>query len=197
MNGIEKITARILTDSEAEAAEIIARAKRQAESVLNEQKQAAELESSQLLRSGEKAASEQSARLAAAAESESKRMLLASRQKMLDKAFELALDKLCSHPDKVEIMAKLAFMASESGTERVIMNKTDRQQIGSAVVLAANKLLSSSGKKSELTLAEETRDIRGGLYLSSGNIETNCTFETLVSAQRESSAVEAAKILFD
>lgn len=65
--------------------------------------------------------------------------------------------------------------------------------MGAAVVAAANRLL---GEKGELTLSQETRSIQGGFVLVNGDVEVNCTFETLVRLRRGTMAGETAKLLF-
>ena len=47
-----------------------------------------------------------------------------------------------------------------------------------------------------LTLSEETRPIQGGFILKNGNIEVNCTFDTLVRLQKAETAGAVAKKLF-
>ena len=42
----------------------------------------------------------------------------------------------------------------------------------------------------------ETRDIRGGFILSKGEVEVNCTFETLVRLRKGEMSGEVAKLLF-
>ena len=46
------------------------------------------------------------------------------------------------------------------------------------------------------TLAQETRDMEGGLILREGSVEVNCAFETELRVLRESMAAEIAAILF-
>ena len=48
-----------------------------------------------------------------------------------------------------------------------------------------------------LTLSEETRNIKGGFVMINEDIETNCTFETLVRMERESMEKQVAQILFE
>ena len=48
-----------------------------------------------------------------------------------------------------------------------------------------------------LSLAEETRPIRGGFILVDGPVEVNCSFETLVRLQREKLENQAAELLFE
>ena len=62
-----------------------------------------------------------------------------------------------------------------------------------AAVTRANEKLGDG----RLTLSEQTRPIKGGLILSDGDVEVNCTFETLVRLQRGEMDREVAKVLFD
>ena len=196
MNGIEKIIARIEADSRAECQQILERANVQAEQMVSSAEQSAKREYEASVVQGKKSADERRLRLAGSAESEAKKLILASKQKMLDSAYDLAMDMLCEYPQKIEFLAKLACRASAGGNGSVVMNPSDRQSIGPQVVELANEMLAKDGRPALLTLSESTRDIRGGFYLSDGSIETNCTFETLINAQREEGAAEAVKVLF-
>lgn len=63
----------------------------------------------------------------------------------------------------------------------------------SAVVTGANALLQGTAM---LTLAQDTREMAGGLTLRDGNVEVNCAFETQLRVLREEMAAEVAGILF-
>lgn len=63
----------------------------------------------------------------------------------------------------------------------------------SAVVTGANALLQGTAM---LTLAQDTREMAGGLMLRDGNVEVNCAFETQLRVLREEMAAEVAGILF-
>ena len=63
----------------------------------------------------------------------------------------------------------------------------------SAAVTGANALLQGTAM---LTLAQETRDMAGGLTLRDGSVEVNCAFETQLRVLREEMAAEVAGILF-
>ena len=47
-----------------------------------------------------------------------------------------------------------------------------------------------------LTLAEETRDISGGVILVQDKMEINCAFETLIRLSRDEISPQVANILF-
>lgn len=63
----------------------------------------------------------------------------------------------------------------------------------SAVVTGANALLQGTAM---LTLAQDTREMAGGLTLRDGNVEVNCAFETQLRVLREEMAAQVAEILF-
>ena len=79
----------------------------------------------------------------------------------------------------------------------MIFSAKDRSRVGKQVVVAVNETLSRKGKTGLLTLAEESREIRGGFVMVDGDVEINCAFETLVRLQRESLEKEVAHTLFN
>ena len=227
MNGIEKITARISADADQEIAQLQAQAKQQADAILKESAAQAEALSEEILARGRKAADERLERLQSAAQMEKRKLKLAAKQEVLGEAFTAALKRLCDMPDGayIELLARLAVQASSTGREKLIFSLKDRSRVGKAVVVAANEVLLKErapelpssvadtavgaflGKVMNnttaivtgtgLSLSEETRNIMGGFVMVDGDIEINCTFETLVRLQREQLEKEVAQVLFD
>lgn len=228
MNGIEKITQRMEDDAQREINEVLTAARAQAEEIARRSREQADRESAAIAARGESAAAEREKRLESMAEMESRKLVLAAKQEVLDEAFTMALEKLCTLPDEeyIELLAALAVKAARTGREKVIFSRKDRNRVGKAVVTRANDALARKvaprlpGDLTDtkagaildkvvtgasailagtgmLTLAEETRPIKGGIILSDGDVETNCTFETLVRLQRENISGEVAKVLFD
>lgn len=195
MDGIEKITGRIAADAGREIDEINAEARRQADEILARYEAQAKRESEEILSRGKRNADERVERLASVAQMDARKLELAAKQEMLSKAYDLALEKLVNLPDKdyVTLLADLAVKASSTGKEAVIFSQKDRTRYGKQVVTQANERL----KDGHLTMSEQTRPIQGGLILSDGDVEVNCTFETLVRLQRGEMDREVAKVLFD
>ena len=157
---------------------------------------------------------------------ERRKLELAAKQEVLGEAFSLALEKLCTLPEKeyIALLTKLALEASTSGKEQLIFSQKDRNTVGKQVVMAANDALikeRAPGLPEEvtksrmgtlmdklihnttaivtgagLTLSEETRDIKGGFIMVDGDVEINCAFETLVRLQREQMEKTVADALF-
>lgn len=226
MNGIEKITARIASDAEQEIAQLQAQAQQEADAILAESAAQAQRLSDDIIARGRKSADERLERLQSAAQMETRKLKLAAKQEVLGEAFELALKKLCTLPEQeyINLLAALALKASTSGKEKLIFSQKDRAAVGKRVVAAVNEVLLKDrapelpGAVAEskvgaflgkvvnnttamvtgtgLSLSEETRNIKGGFIMVDGDVEINCTFETLVRLQREKLEKEVAQTLF-
>jgi len=194
MNGIEKITGRIASDAAQEIESIQAEARRQAEEITARYAEQAKRESQELLERGRRSAEERVERLASVDQLEARKLELAAKQEMLSKAYDKALEQLLNLPDQeyTALLADLAVKASSTGQEAVILSQKDRTRFGKQVVTLANE----KRKDGRLTLSGETRSIQGGLVLSDGDVEVNCTFETLVRLQRGELDREISKLLF-
>ena len=193
MNGIEKITQRIASDAQAEVDRILGDARDEAGRIAANYRAQADAEAAELAAKNEKAAAEREERLVSAAQMEARKVQLAAKQEMVEKAYIRALDKLCALPEEqyVAILADLLVKASSNGKEEAVFSPEDRERVGEAAVAKANEL---SGK--QLRLSDETQPIRGGFILKDKNVEVNCTFETLVRLQKAETAGAVAQKLF-
>ena len=196
MDGIEKITGRIAEDVGREIDELTAEARRQADEIAARYDAQAKRECEDILARGRRNADERVERLASVAQLECRKLELAAKQEMLSRAYDKALEQLLNLPEQeyTALLADLAVKAAVTGREQVILSQKDRTRYGKQVVTRANELLAGRGA---LTLAEESRPMKGGVILSDGDVEVNCTFETLVRLQRSQLERDVAKVLFD
>ncbi|MBP3486259.1 MAG: V-type ATP synthase subunit E [Oscillospiraceae bacterium] len=143
MNGIEKITAKIAADTEAEIAQLTAQTDEKVQSIGKAAKAQADKETADTLARGRKAADERLERLKSAAQMETRKLALGAKQEVLGEAFDLALEKLCTLPDGeyIELLTRLAVEASSTGREQLVFSTKDRARIGKQVVVAANDTL--------------------------------------------------------
>ncbi|MEA4932962.1 MAG: V-type ATP synthase subunit E [Lawsonibacter sp.] len=228
MEGIEKITAKIIQDTESELAQMMAETEKKVKTIGEEAKAQADRETADTLSRGRKAADERLERLKSAAQMETRKLTLAAKQEVLGEAFDLALEKLCTLPEQeyVDLLTRLALKASTTGKEQLVFSTKDRARVGKQVVVAVNDCLVSQvapelpGALTEskvgaflgkvvnsaaaqitgtglLTLAQETRNIKGGFIMVDGAVEINCAFETLVRLQREKLEKGVAQVLFE
>ena len=194
MKGTEKIIAHIQADAKSKADAILAAAEKQCEAIRADYDKKAAQVYAEKVRTGTKACQDQVDSVQRIARMEAKKALLSVKQEMVAKSFEQAQELLTSLPEEqyVAFLAKLAARASVSGDEEIVLNERDREAVGEAVVKAANALL----KGGKLSLSERTGSFAGGLILSRGNVEANCTAELLVELCRGEMSVEIADMLF-
>lgn len=199
MNGIEKITKRILDDAELEASAVKAEADAECDRIKSKYEALADAEYKRLLSEGEKNAEKRFELLGGVARLEVKKQMLSLKQELLSEAFALAGKKLTGLPEAeyTQFLATLSAKASRNGSEELLLSPADRERIGKAVETEANMKLASQGRPASLRLSDKTAPIRGGVILGDGRIEINCSIETLVAACRNELAGEVAKMLFD
>ena len=194
MKGTEKIIAHIRADAKSQADAVLAKAEEQAAQIRADyDKQAAQVYADKV-RAGTRACQDQMDSVQRIANMEAKKTLLAVKQEMVSKSFEKAQALLTALPEEkyVAFLAALAAKASVTGDEEIVLNARDREAVGGAVVKAANEKL-GGGK---LTLSDRSGEFAGGLILSRGNVEANCTAELLVELCRGEMSAEIADMLF-
>ena len=193
MNGIEKIIGLIQAEAQVEIDTVLEKARADAAEITARYQDQSEAEAADLELKNQKNAAEHEERLISVAQMESRKVVLQVKQEMIEKAYALALKKLCSMQEDqyIEVLKQLILKASVSGREEVIFSPEIRETIGKTAVEQVNQ---ATGKN--LLLSEETRLIPGGFILKDGNIEVNCAFDTLVRLERTETAGMVAKKLF-
>ena len=198
MNGIEKITAKIAADTEAEIAQLTAQTDEKVRSIGEAAKAQADKESADTLARGRKAADERLERLKSAAQMETRKLALGAKQEVLGEAFDLALEKLCTLPDGdyIELLTRLAVEASSTGREQLVFSPKDRARIGKQVVVAANEALV---KNVAPELPESITDSKVGAFV--GKLVNSATAQItgtgLLSLSEETRNIRGGFILVD
>ena len=199
MNGIEKILAHIETESYAECEAIERESAEECGRIRAEYAKVEQDEYWKLVNAGTKEAERRLDRLNSLAALESKKHVLATQQEMVAVAFDHAANKLLELPESeyVAFLVKHACNASLTGTEAIILSPADNSRFGNDVLLAANAALREAGRTASLTLSDRTTDIRGGLILSGGDIEVNCSVDSLIAEHKNELSPAVASVLFD
>ncbi len=164
MEGIEKITAKIAEDAQAEVSRLMAETDEKVKAIQTSAAAQAQQEANEIVEKGRMAASERLERLSSAAQMERRKLELSAKQEVLGEAFDLALSKLCALPEKdyIDLLTKLALEASSSGKERLIFSQKDRNKVGKQVVIAANEALV---KERTPALPEEVTKSKVGAFV--------------------------------
>lgn len=199
MNGIEKIKARIAADAEAEDSAARKESEQRVAQIRAEYEQKAQAEAAAIIREGEKENEQRVSRVDRTAQLEAKRSVLALKQEMVSKAFDLAKEKLAAMPeaDYVAFLTRQIAQAASSGREELVMSPADHDKCGEKVVKSANEALTAKGLPGALTLSEETRPMTGGFILKQGDVEVNCTVDILLELIRGELAAQVAEVLFE
>jgi V/A-type H+-transporting ATPase subunit E len=197
-NGIEKIIDHIEAEAAAERAAILAEADARCEEILASYAKTAAEEYQKIVSAGAAEAQQRISRLGSTAALEAKKQVLAAKQEMVNAAFERAAELLIGlNEDRyVPLLARLAADASRTGSELLAFSPADQARVGKAVTATANELLRRAGKTANLTLSPDARSIRGGVIVMSGDIETNCSIDALVSQHRNELSGKVAEKLF-
>ena len=199
MKGIDKITSRIIADAEAECRDVKRESDERCAAVRAENEKRAQDEYWRLVREGVKDTEQRVQRMDRTARLEAKKSVLNMKQEAVSRAFDLAKDKIAELPERdyVAFIAREAAEAAITGQEEVIFCERDRKSVGAKAVKAANELLAAKGMPGLLTLSDATRDMAGGLMLKQGDIEVNCTVDTLLDLTRDELAARVADVLFE
>ena len=152
-----------------------------------------------LVAAGKRAADMRGEQMAKAASREAKKKILHFKQEMVREAFGEAEARLLNLPEDqyVNLLAAWVAAAVKTGREQLLFSPRDRGLFGKRVTLAANDMLSAQGREAALTMGTETPAIKGGVIVTDGQVDVNCSIEALIEARRMELTGQIAKILFD
>ena len=222
INGLNKITDKILSEAQAKADKILADAQAECDRINAEYAERAEKIRSDISAEAEKGGMEYVARIRSTAATSKRNLLLQTKSDLIDGVFtgvleqtrNLELEKyneiligllsaaLLEQLEAEDISRNLYGEEDAMAPEcyEVILNQRDRDRCGKAVVEGAQKHLSgkvAAEKLNLLTLSGQTAAIDGGLILRCGSVESNCSFSLLFAQLRESLESEVARTLFE
>jgi len=193
--GKEAIVARILSDAQSEADEIIKEAEAKAgETVSRHQAQAREMIEAF---SGdiEDKAREIRERRISVGRLDMRKKKLSAKQDLIDDAFTEALKMVREMPDQEyrELITGLVLTSAAGVDEEIIFSEHDPHDLGEQFVKDLNAKL----PEGSLTLASPSSDFETGCILRRGGRETNCTMAAVLKSIRERIEPEVAARLFE
>lgn len=189
MSGIDKITARLLEECDAECASIEDAAALSAANTLA----AAQTEAKRRIGEAEEKARREAERILAGARSSAelneRRELLKAKVGLIDEALQKAQWYLHSlnTEDYFKVLFSLAARSRQKGVGEMHLNEKDLARMPAS-------FLQQLG--AGIRISDVPYDIEDGFVLVYGDIEMNCTFSALFSASREELKAKAAEILF-
>lgn len=220
MNGLEKITDRILAEAQAQAERILADAQAECDKIRKTYAARAEEICQRLSDEAQREGAELVARERASAATERSQAILSVKSRLLDEVFTGAQRSVCEldaeqYTDTL-IGLLCAAMTEQTDIEKrncalygeavrderyeVLFCRRDRERYGQAVVEGARRRLGakiSPEALDRLTLAKEEAAIEGGLVLRCGRIESNCSLELIFADLRRELETEVSRALFE
>lgn len=194
MNGLDKIIKKIESDSQEACRAMISEAELKAKEILSAgEKNCEEIKKREEIRC-ETACADVRARAKSAAELEIRKGKLLARQTVISDMLEKSKNSL-KNLDKEEyfsLILKMVGKYSEKQDGIIVFSKKDTDRMDKNFISKINKV--SAGK---LTLGEPDRKIDSGFVLVYGDIEINCTFDTIFTVEKEKLTDVVSAVLFD
>lgn len=198
MGGIEKITGKI--DEEAKIFESVAleQAGRDICEIIDSYNSKAEYIKAASAAKIKKNYDDRIARARSSAELMYRNTLLQMKSELIDEAFEAAKHRLNTLKDDeyAAFFTEIAVSAASAGSGELVFNKNDREKFGKRITDDANKMLKAKKPESSFKLSENTSPVSGGLIIKYGDIEINCSVDTLLSSIRSKVEPKVVAVLF-
>lgn len=198
MANIDNLINKIIEDANKEADSIIAEGENQKEKIISSKIDEANREKESMISKAKREAATRKERVISNAQLKVRNDKLGAKQQVIDRAFEKAvsqLEKITGEELKAFVKDTIKGLNLE-GNEEIIVNEKYSSLINNEFIEQINKSLEESGKKGNIKLSSEKRNIEDGFILAKGGIELNYTFKSLVENLRNEIEQEIIKVLF-
>jgi V/A-type H+-transporting ATPase subunit E len=181
MNGLEKIIQKIEQDNKTECEAIVGSANAQANEILEK----AAKESSQIYReildTAIKENEKETTYINSKAELDRKKSVLTLKNDIVSDIIKTALNSLKESPDAeyFKTVASLVPKYAQKGSGMLCFSKRDLERLPEGYESLLNKELRDGFS---LKISDEPVDIDGGFILVYGDVEQNCSFDSLLAS---------------
>ncbi len=198
MAGVEKIKEKILQDADIKVNEILEKARLQANEIKEKANQKAAQRVKELSQKSVYDINEKKRIINSMVELEMRKDILASKQQSIEDVFAKALERMNNLDSaKYEQVVFDMLMASvENGDETLIMSENGKSRLSADFLDKVNKALQAAGKKGNIKISDETRNISGGFILVGQGVEVNNSFEAVIRLYRDEIEPKVAEIFF-
>lgn len=194
MTGIEKIIAQIEAENAAEVEKVLADANARLAREQAEAEKRAEALAAAARESADARVKEAIAAGESAAALAKRKALLVTRQELINDVIAEAKDKLLNLPDDkmTELLLKMAARYAGSATGEMRLCEKDLARLPADFA----EKLTQAAPDAKLTVGKAPAAISGGFVLLCGEVEQNCSFESLFAAAKDEMQDIAQKELF-
>lgn len=199
MSNLENLSAKIIEDANNKAEAILKESKENEILIVGNKTKEAELIKKQMLEKAEIEANTVKQRIISNAQLTVRNEKLVAMQKMIDKVFAAAEEKLLviNESEYLELVKRYLLSMPIVGNEEIILPGKYKSVVSDEYLSEINTALSSSGKIGQIKLSSENRNINSGFIVLKNGIEINNTFESLVNSLRDELESEIVKELFN
>lgn len=199
MSNLENLSSKIIEDANIKAEAILKEAKDNEILIVGNKTKEAELIKKQMLEKAEIESNTVKQRIISNAQLTVRNEKLVAMQKMIDKVFVAAEEKLLviSESEYLELVKRYLLSMPIVGNEEVILPGKYKSVVSDEYLSEINTALSNSGKIGQIKLSSENRNINSGFIVLKNGIEINNTFESLVNSLRDELESEIVKELFN
>lgn len=198
MAGVEKIKEKILQDAEIKVNEILEKARLQAKETIEKANQKAVQRVKEISQKSAYETSEKKRIINSIVELEMRKDILTAKQQSIDEVFDKVLERMNNLDDSKyeQVIFNMLIASVESGEEEVVMSEDRVKKLSADFINKVNKALEAAGKKGNIKISDETRNISGGFILKSQGIEINNSFEAVIRLYRDEIEPKVAEIFF-
>lgn len=191
MTGLEKILAQITEEAEAHSAQMLARARSEADALYAEGQAETERQIALMREKADAEAETVRSRGQAAAKLQERKMLLQARQEIIGEMIDAARQMLCHLPDEqyFSVLGKLAERYVRPKAGEIMLSSKDLKRLP----VSFRDMLIKRG----LTVSQQTREVDGGFVLLYDGLEENCSFGALFAEKREILQDKVCSLLFE
>ncbi|MCM8709607.1 V-type ATP synthase subunit E family protein [Clostridium sp. SYSU_GA19001] len=191
---IKNITDKIVSDAKEKQADILAKAKQEAEKLINSKVEEALSSKEHIIRKAEEEAETKKNRIIQSAELKVRNQKLTAKHEVIEKTFKYALDAL-KNLNETEFLNFLKNTVKNYGItgNSVLRVNTARHALITPVTLSELKSLAGA----DLTLGEALENNQDGFIVEQKGIQINFTFEALINSLKEDLIFDITKILFE
>jgi V/A-type H+-transporting ATPase subunit E len=196
MTGLDKILSQISSKAQESADAQIASARQQAEDIIKEMEAKAEQESERIKQQNILECQNIIARAESSAALQKRKAILSSKQKIIGEIINKAKQYAVNLPEQeyFQLIGKMVLKHALPQDGIIVFSKRDKDRLPLDFEEELNRQASSIG--GTLTLSKETRTFEGGFILIYGDIEVNCTFESLFESRLDILQDKLNKFLF-
>ncbi|MCR4924673.1 MAG: hypothetical protein K5917_00125 [Clostridiales bacterium] len=196
MTGLEKIIEKIMDESNANCESIIKKANADAEAILDEAEKQGKAEAEKIISAAEKEADNVAKKAASGAQLQRANALLATKIEIINSTLAKALQSFKEMPEKdyFDALVKLAVENVQSKDGVMMLSADDLKRMPADFEATVNNAVSSKGAK--VTVSDKPAAIESGFILAYGDVEINCTFDSLLESYRDELKDKVCEIIF-